>query len=201
MSHCEDLATMLLRNWPGASLEGMHFSDFLPESESDRAVELLRDYHTNDCESQHGVIAQAFHTRLVDSCASQFRTEVFHVRYTTWDGSTRHLIGLRDFTDQGSLALSRADAAEAVDLCPMRPMSTSPRPSRPQPATPSGVRGHGFDASIVPDLLNQTVVTAAEDPLLVAAQQKLNLLEIDTVELVIDSASASVAFLAGKQVS
>ena len=99
-----------------ASLEpdqGLRFSEFVARDEAARAEEILR----KDCGS-HGSssAAQAFHTRLVDSCASKFRTEVFQVKYQLPTGQTRHLIGLRDFTDLQSLAGNKAtDAIHDVD--------------------------------------------------------------------------------------
>ena len=52
----------------------------------------------------------------MDSCASKFRTEVFQVKYQLPTGQTRHLIGLRDFTDLQSLAGNKAtDAIHDVD--------------------------------------------------------------------------------------
>ena len=112
--HSPNLATMLLRNAPGSTLEGIHFRDFLPPAEVARAEELL----CQSVEVGGQAAAQAFHTRMVDSCASQFRTEVFHVRYVDWNGATRHLIGLRDFTDQASLAQARATDA-MMEMPPM----------------------------------------------------------------------------------
>ena len=113
---------MLLRNAPGSTLEGIHFGDFLPPAEVARAEELL----CQSVEAGGQAAAQAFHTRMVDSCASQFRTEVFHVRYVDWNGATRHLIGLRDFTDQGSLAQARATDAMMEMVVPPKAPPTLP---------------------------------------------------------------------------
>ena len=134
-SHSTNLATMLLRNHPGSTLEGTHFTDFLPQAEVERAQELLCKA-AKDSEPQDAV-AQAFHTRMVDSCASQFRTEVFHVRYVAWNGATHHIIGLRDFTDQESLAQGRATDAileqtqpqqqvQSLGMFPFRRSSSAP---------------------------------------------------------------------------
>ena len=127
--HSPDLAAMLLRNCPGSTLEGLHFSDFLPQAEVARAEELLcvSDKHQDN----GAAVAQAFHTRMVDTCASQFRTEVFHVRYVAWNGATRHIMGLRDFTDQGSLAQARAtDAMLEMANEPEVPVPILPRPKQ-----------------------------------------------------------------------
>ena len=56
--------------------------------------------------------AYAFHTHLVDSCSSKFRTEVFQVKYAMMDGQECHLLGLREFTDIKSLAGD--NAADAI---------------------------------------------------------------------------------------
>ena len=52
--------------------------------------------------------AQAFQTHLKDSDSNRFQTEVFQVMYHTPRGEARHLLGLRDVTDQGSLTGSKA---------------------------------------------------------------------------------------------
>ena len=90
---------MLLRR-PEVSLEGFEFRDFIAASDAERALEILLD--------PSGQVARAFHTHLVDSCASRFRTEVFQVRYRKMSGEQCHLLGLRDFTDQKSLAQEKA---------------------------------------------------------------------------------------------
>ena len=96
-----DVASLLLKD-PSVSLQGKCFTEFVATSdEAERAEQLLRG-------SDKGVHTGAFHTRLVDSCSSKFRTEVFHVSYSRLGGQTRHLLGLRDFTDQASLAGRRA---------------------------------------------------------------------------------------------
>ena len=63
--------------------------------------------------------ANVFHTRLSDSCSSKFRTEVFRVAHRQADGAVHHLLGWRDFTDQGSLAGPKAfdtmDTSHATD--------------------------------------------------------------------------------------
>jgi len=104
LSHSNTLATMLLRQ-TGASLEGRKFTDFIAPGEANRAEELLLTPRDDGA-------AYAFHTHLVDSCSSKFRTEVFQVKYAMMDGQECHLLGLRDFTDIKSLAGD--NAADAI---------------------------------------------------------------------------------------
>mmetsp|Transcript_67462 Transcript_67462/g.158257 ORF Transcript_67462/g.158257 Transcript_67462/m.158257 type:complete len:551 (+) Transcript_67462:62-1714(+) len=103
--HSKELATILLRE--RTDLAGIRFSDFVASSgEASHALQMLREVEVVPGEI-HGadeVRAAAFHTRLVDSCSSKFRTEVFHIKYRKADGEIYHLLGLRDFTDQNSLA-------------------------------------------------------------------------------------------------
>ncbi|CAE7490614.1 Dnah7 [Symbiodinium necroappetens] len=108
--HSPELAAILLRDAsPGRrSLQGTRFRDFVatPEEAAKAQKELLGVSSRS--------AASAFHTRLVDAYNSKFRTEVFHVRYQQ-NGRTSHLIGLRDFTDQTSLARnSRIDSNESA---------------------------------------------------------------------------------------
>lgn len=85
------------------------------------------------------ISATAFHTRLIDSCFSKFRTEVFHVKYLRPNQEVCHLLGLRDFTDQGSLAGqkamdSSADASQGLLETGMRDpgkLNVDPRQTRP----------------------------------------------------------------------
>jgi len=109
--HSSQLATMLLHR-PHASLKGMKFTKFIAQAEGDRCTSLLEE--ATGC-GVGEVSAQAFHTHLVDSCSSRFRTEVFQVKYCMADGQMCHLIGLRDFTDLKSLARSATDAIEDED--------------------------------------------------------------------------------------
>eukprot|EP00438_Fugacium_kawagutii_P032511 Skav233911 [mRNA] locus=scaffold435:489274:494992:+ [translate_table: standard] len=102
-SHSSKLATMLLRR-SGASLEGRLLTDFIAPGDAERAKELLM--------MAQPLSAHAFHTHLVDTYSSKFRTEVFQVKYTTMDGRECHLLGLRDFTDLKSLA--GANATDAI---------------------------------------------------------------------------------------
>ena len=112
--HTPSLSAMLLHNRPGATLAGMEFADLLAgAAEAARVVEILRRFE--DCPPD-SVNAQAFHTHLVDSDSNRFRTEVFQVMYHTPQGNARHLIGLRDVTDQESLSGSRA--IESLSVVP-----------------------------------------------------------------------------------
>lgn len=97
--HSPELAAVLLRDRPGFSFEGTKFQDLVATSWEAREAAL----QLNRGDEAEEPIAQSFHTRLVDSCSSKFRTEVFHVKYCKPDGQTSHLVGLRDFTDQSSL--------------------------------------------------------------------------------------------------
>lgn len=100
--HSQKLATMLLRR-SGVSLEGRKLTDFIAPGEAERAQEILM--------SQSDRAAHAFHTHLVHSYSSKFRTEVFQVKYAMMDGRECHLLGLRDFTDLKSLAGENATDA------------------------------------------------------------------------------------------
>ena len=117
--HKASLSAMLLRCRSGGTLAGMDFTDLLAgAAEAGRVVELLRRFEDRPPES---VNAQAFLTHLMDSDSNRFRTEVFQVMYHTPQGVARHLIGLRDVTDQDSLVGSKV--AESL--------STSPRSITP----------------------------------------------------------------------
>ena len=88
-SHSSKLAAVLLRNRPGATLEGTKFTDLVAPADCERVTELLRR------DSGGRTYATAFRMQLVDSCASKFQTEVFQVKYTTAGGEKHHIIGLR----------------------------------------------------------------------------------------------------------
>jgi len=106
LSHNSSLAAVLMRNRPGATLEGTKFIDFVIPTDSERVSEILEN-HGRD---SNDALAYAFRTHLVDSYASKFRTEVFQVKYTMESGEKCHIIGLRDFTDQQPLAVENASA-------------------------------------------------------------------------------------------
>ncbi|CAJ1382286.1 unnamed protein product [Effrenium voratum] len=106
IDQCPKLAGILLRR---ASLQGVCFTDLISRAEAQRAREnLLGNGGAGPCS-----FATAFHTHLVDSCSSKFRTEVFQVKYRMSNNELRHLIGLRDFTDVKSLAGCKA--TDAID--------------------------------------------------------------------------------------
>ncbi|CAE7703713.1 unnamed protein product [Symbiodinium sp. CCMP2456] len=101
--HSKELAAMLLRD-TSASLKGVRFIDLVAGSDTAAALSKLTNFRSRSCSSvisgaSEGMGAHAFHTRLVDSCATKLQTEVLQVMYTKRDGSTCHLVGLRDFTD------------------------------------------------------------------------------------------------------
>jgi len=95
--HSPELAAMLLKGGP-CNLDGTKLTDLMPPMEAHRAEENLRRFSENDPEP-----AQAFHTRLVDSCSSKLCVEMFQVQYTKTDGQYCHLVGIRDFTDSPGL--------------------------------------------------------------------------------------------------
>ena len=106
------LATMLLRA-PGnpSSMAGLSFTDFVwSREDKERAAQILNGNAQELAGQTETVAAKAFHTRLVDGCGSRFRTEVFQVSYRKPGGKVCHLVGIRDFTDQSSLAASAVDA-------------------------------------------------------------------------------------------
>eukprot|EP00435_Cladocopium_sp_Y103_P018906 s1080_g4.t1 len=119
-----NLTTMLLGR-PGASLKGRKFTDFISSGEQRRAAELLHQ----------DARATAFHTKLVDSYSSKFRTEVFQVKYSKMNGQKCHLLGLRDFTDVKPLAGDTATDAirDAVARAPPPPVNSATTPTPPAP--------------------------------------------------------------------
>ena len=125
------LAAMLLRG-QGLCMAGLSFTDFVAGvSEKQRAAEILGDCEPGSERKERTVSARAFHTRLVDACGSKFRTEVFQVSYHKLDGSIHHLLGLRDFTDQKSIASNAVDAiSEGEDSRPEEVLEPASRSSR-----------------------------------------------------------------------
>ncbi|CAE7917581.1 rsmI, partial [Symbiodinium necroappetens] len=129
-----DLEAMLLKNTQASSLCGKRFTDLMPTREEAKRTEKLLQ-GTGGWE----ISATAFHTRLIDSCSSKFRTEVFHVKYLRPNQQVCHLLGLRDFTDQGSLAGqkamdSSADASQGLLETGMHDpgkLNVDPRQTRP----------------------------------------------------------------------
>ncbi|CAE7214625.1 unnamed protein product [Symbiodinium sp. KB8] len=119
--HKASLSAMLLRCRSGGTLAGTDFTDLLAgAAEAGRVVELLRRFEDRPPES---VNAQAFLTHLMDSDSNRFRTEVFQVMYHTPQGVARHLIGLRDVTDQDSLVGSKVVESLTIPPRSITPMS------------------------------------------------------------------------------
>ena len=105
----------------------------MPVGEAERAQEILMSRIRSDR------AAHAFHTHLVDSYSSKFRTEVFQVKYAMMDGRECHLVGLRDFTDLKSLAGENATDA-------IQDESEMAEASAEASASASAQSGRGFDA-------------------------------------------------------
>ncbi|CAJ1404841.1 unnamed protein product [Effrenium voratum] len=186
--HCPKLAAMLLRG--GSSTQGLRFSEFVARDEAARAEEILRGSSS---------VAQAFHTHLVDSCASKFRTEVFQVTYQVPSGQHRHLIGLRDFTDLQSLAGNKAaDAIHDVDrelelydgLSSLRGHSESVPEAGIHPPASSSVESN-MDGSHGRRIVEQAV----------ALQGKNMFLDIDCQAMQVCAASAPLTSLIGRGLS
>lgn len=120
--HSPGLAAMMLRG-TSSTLAGRDFADLLAgAAEAGRVVELLRRFEDLPADRVH---AQAFHTHLMDGDSNRFRTEVFQVRYHTPQGHARHLLGLRDVTDQESLSILGSKNVESFSVVPrsVTPMS------------------------------------------------------------------------------
>ena len=76
--------------------------------------------------------ASAFSTRLVDTNSSKFCTELLQVKYCKIGDTVRHLIGLREITDQESLARPKGldatfhgDANDSSVSCPYKLLSSA----------------------------------------------------------------------------
>ena len=92
LSFSPHLASMLLRR--SSTLEGARFIDFIPTDQGkDHATQYLGGYQSEmeiqmraEPSSKRGskVSAKAFHTYLVDSCSSKFRTEAPQTRFGRW---------------------------------------------------------------------------------------------------------------------
>eukprot|EP00438_Fugacium_kawagutii_P007960 Skav221205 [mRNA] locus=scaffold2467:67351:68835:- [translate_table: standard] len=210
-SHSSKLATMLLRR-SGASLEGRLLTDFIAPGDAERAKELLLMAQPQS--------AHAFHTHLVDTYSSKFRTEVFQVKYTTMDGRECHLLGLRDFTDLKSLA--GANATDAIpDSHDLMPSSDHQQQQDPNTSwAPSAFDGDGLLASdggsyaLPPDSLDRDSVRSSNSELSHVTMecydyghvvekrlkylQKDSFLQIDMDSETIEAASAPFVSLLGK---
>ncbi|CAE7852186.1 rsmI [Symbiodinium sp. KB8] len=187
----QELASMLLRSNSASNLAGVSFTDFVTAAEKDRAAEILNSrlpHATGGLDNEvQNVSAQAFHTRLVDSCSSKFRTEVFQVSYRKLDGEICHLIGLRDFTDQSCLAGQAVDAIE--DPMTSASASQSWAPSSSQDSMGSSP----FDEEGLP---GQQFLQPPEK-----SHSRWVLLELDIPSMQIYGASAPIGWLAGKRLT
>ncbi|CAE7535105.1 rsmI, partial [Symbiodinium sp. CCMP2456] len=188
----QELASMLLRSNSASNLAGVSFTDFVTAAEKDRAAEILNSrllHATGGLDNEvQTVSAQAFHTRLVDSCSSKFRTEVFQVSYRKLDGEICHLIGLRDFTDQSCLAGQAVDAIEDPMTSPSASQSWAPSSSQ------DSMRSSQFD--IEEGLPGQQFLQPPEKP-----RSRWVLLELDIPSMQIYGASAPIGWLAGKRLA
>ncbi|CAE7219602.1 unnamed protein product [Symbiodinium natans] len=173
--HSPELSAMLLRDRPGASTEGLAFTDFIHAADAARAAELLLN---PICV---GTGAHAFHTRLVDTFSNKVCVEIFAVMTETSEGEVRHLLGLRDFTDSPSLSGERAtDAMEATVCGSMSVASFS-----------------GEEKLSCSDVISPTQSWAPEEWSRATPVKKQAFLDLDMEVKVIASASPSVSFAAG----
>ncbi|CAJ1349523.1 unnamed protein product [Effrenium voratum] len=192
--HSKELANMLLRHRPGGSLEGVSFTDFMTPADAQNFSKLLEAQLAGKAEDFE---SNVFHTRLVDSCSSQFRVETFQVRYERWDGQVCSLIGLRDFTDQGCLAANvindmREHQPEHRDglarMVSDSEVSYPWRPSSGSSATPELAATMAYTPEPLPPGPGEKTSQPGDSQLL---------LEIDLDTFTVRSASVSVSFLAG----
>jgi len=101
LSHSKALAALLLRS---GNLAGSCFFDLVCGTDRERAMEHLRNF------GGQGVMAHAFHTHILDSCATKLSAEVFQVKYNKTDGQVCHLVGLREFSDAHLPARKHGDS-------------------------------------------------------------------------------------------
>ncbi|CAE7246648.1 unnamed protein product [Symbiodinium necroappetens] len=159
--HSKELAGILLRK-PDSSLAGRSFMEFVASSPEKVSVRQKLSDSACGAERVNESFANAFHTRLVDSCCSKFRTEVFHVSFRREDGEQCHLVGLRDFTDQESLARAHANRDGDARKRHGRFTSVDVRPQSPRSSDPNEVsRSHTI--SMIFDMDSQ-MVDAASPP-------------------------------------
>ena len=159
--HSKELAGILLRK-PDSSLAGRSFMEFVASSPEKVSVRQKLSDSACGAERVNESFANAFHTRLVDSCCSKFRTEVFHVSFRREDGEQCHLVGLRDFTDQESLARAHANRDGDARKRHGRFTSVDVRPQSPRSSDPNEVsRSH--TVSMIFDMDSQ-MVDAASPP-------------------------------------
>ncbi|CAE7493638.1 unnamed protein product [Symbiodinium necroappetens] len=154
------LAAMLL--CAGSTLAGRDFRDFVQKSDADQALELLKRFDG----SQPDVNTQAFHTRLQDCDCNKIPTEVFQVVYRTTRGEARHLIGLRDVTDQGCLVRGKsADSSDIQLSYPMMPVDTL-TPMTSQSVSTAAVSFSATGPQALPSSQRNVSVTRVQNKLL-----------------------------------
>ncbi|CAK8990955.1 unnamed protein product [Durusdinium trenchii] len=206
-----ELSILLLRGAGSGTLKGVPIIDLMASGEAERVTELLSSSAALDAPvdgTPQPYVANVFNTQLQDSCGSKFSTEVFHVRYKKLDGDCGHLIGLRDFTDQGALATrggaspspsASAAASPAVSLQPDAAASSRMAaeeilrlPGPPQvPQVPQPV----------PQPVPQQVPQAGEAATSASSgsdSQNLMLLELDMETMIFSAASCGLGFMAGR---
>ncbi|CAE7940317.1 unnamed protein product, partial [Symbiodinium sp. KB8] len=176
--HSAELSAMLMRDRPGASIQGVAFSDFIHSADAARVT------------SDGGTCAHAFHTRLVDTFSNKVCVEVFTIKTENAEGQVRHLLGLRDFTDCASLSAERA--MDAMDSAEELPFSFSWPTSAAESLRADMNCGIGSDGVAITSTAN----TDQEWPIAGPAKKQAYL-DLDMEVKVVASASASVTFVAG----
>lgn len=187
--HSPELATMLLIDRPGATLEGRSLMEFMPPEETARGRDFLTKLIPSESDDpcEPCITAHAFHTRLVDSAASKMQVEVFQVRFDTDDGTIHSLVGLRDFTDVTSLSGGNEHAQQ--DML----QATSFR------HTELSIRSSGSELSPMRSTRSsQDSMMTAEDEVF---NSKLMTLEIDMEGMVLHAASSALSSWVGKSVT
>ncbi|CAE6947201.1 unnamed protein product [Symbiodinium sp. CCMP2592] len=175
------LAAMLLR--AGSKLAGRDFRDFVQKSDADEALELLKRFDG----SLPDVNTQAFHTRLQDSDCNKIPTEVFQVAYRTSRGEARHLIGLRDVTDQGCLARGKsADSSDIQLSYPMMPVDTL------TPMTSQSVSTAAASFSAAGPQAPQALPSPQRDASVNRVQNKLLFMQMDMDRRVVSTSSRPI---------
>lgn len=92
VSHNPTLANTLFLG-AGKSLQGCKLEQYVWPEDQAKFIESF----TEDVGGPSG--ASMFHLRLRDAWGNAVSLEAFHVRFETFDNSSRHLIGLREHTD------------------------------------------------------------------------------------------------------
>jgi len=114
-----ELAYMLMRSGPGATLKGANFLDFMVPDDALRVQDILgSEARPSDSSLAispgRQIMARAFHTRFIDSYNTKICMEVFQVRYSKLDDQKCYLLGLRDFTDVKPLAGDHSGTADSL---------------------------------------------------------------------------------------